>query len=200
MIGFRLSAYDTPFPPSPSRRTGRFNREGGPVANYWSLHPHGPWAEQLRWNRLLDEPDAAQLRGRVWAARLDLDPDRVVTVDFATAPRHGLTPEQLVADDHLACRDAADRWRADGVDAVIVPSAALPGTSNLVLFGQRLAVAWLGPVVDRDLDVPCAVVADRAGPPPGLALHVRHYGAPHPALDASRAGREFDYDQQVEVA
>ncbi|MGH7080644.1 MAG: RES family NAD+ phosphorylase, partial [Acetobacteraceae bacterium] len=35
-------------------------------------------------------------------------------------------------------QDLADRMRAAGSQGIIVPSAALPGTESLVLFGIRL--------------------------------------------------------------
>lgn len=198
MIVFRLSNYDTPFPPTPSRRAGRFSVEGGPVANYWCLHPHGPWAERMRWEGISDAQAAAQLRGRVWAARIEnVDP---VHVGFDHAADHGLSPEEMVADDYEPCQQAADRWRDAGVAAVIVPSAALPGTENLVAFGQRLAVAWLGPVTDPDLDVPSALAADGAAPPPDVVNHVRHHGTAHAGALAHERGEPFHYRQRVEVA
>ncbi len=197
MIVFRLSNYDTPFPPAPSRRSGRFSVEGGPVANYWCLHPHGPWAERMRWEGVADPQAAAGLLGRVWAARID--GTGLVRVGFDQAPDHGLQPDELVADDYRPCQQAADRWRGTGATAVIVPSAALPGTENLVLFGQRLAVAWLGPVVDLDLDVPAALSADRAAPPPAVIDHVRHYGTVHAGVHAHTRGEPFTYQQPVEI-
>lgn len=197
MIVFRLSNYDTPFPPAPSRRSGRFSVEGEAVANYWCRHPHGPWAERMRWEGVADDGEAAQLRGRVWAARIeDTQP---LYVGFDQAPEHGLAPADLVADDDRPCQRAADRWRIEGIEALVVPSAALPGTENLVIFGQRLAVAWLGPVVDPDLDVPSALSADHAAPPPDVVHHVRHYGAPHAAVRAHARGEVFSYEQRVEL-
>lgn len=201
MIVFRLSQYDTPFPPSPSRRSGRFSAEGDPVANYWSLHPHGPWAERMRWEAIHD-PHAAGLRGRVWAAHLEVPQDidgTLVTVGFADAERLGLTAAQLVADDHGPCQAAAAGWRSSGTGAVVVPSAALPGTDNLVLFGQRLPVRWLGPVTDPGLDVRTALVGDHAVAPSGIAASVCHFGQPHDALTAHLDGRPFHYAQHVEA-
>lgn len=197
MIAFRLSNYDTPFPPAPPRRDGRFSVEGGAVANYWCLHPHAPWAERMRWEGVADPADAAQMRGRVWAARIeDADP---LLVGFDQARDHGLTPAELVADAYGPCQQAAERWRQGGVDAVVVPSAALPGTDNLVVFGQRLAVAWLGPVTDPILDVPSALVADRAAPASAVVDHVRHYGTAHPGVQAHARGAAFRYEQTVET-
>lgn len=197
MIVFRLSNYDTPFPPAPSRRDGRFSVEGDALANYWCLHPHGPWAERIRWEGIADAEQAAQLRGRVWAARIEV-PDPLV-VGFDDAPTHDLTAAELVADDLRPCQRAAGRWREDGVETVIVPSAALPGTDNLVIFGQRLPVAWLGPVIDPDLDVPSSLVADQGAPPLDVVDHVRHYGMAHPGVRAHSRGEAFRYEQLVEV-
>lgn len=197
MIVFRLSNYDTPFPPAPSRRDGRFSVEGGELANYWCLHPHGPWAERMRWEGIGSDDDAGQMRGRVWAAHIDgLDP---LHVGFADASDHGLDAAELVGDDYRPCQQAAQRWRDSGLDAAVVPSAALPGTDNLVVFGQRLAVAWLGPVIDDGLDVPAALAADRAAPPPGVVGQVRRHGQPHAGVEAHERGSVHTYEQPVEV-
>lgn len=58
------------------------------------------------------------------------------------AAKWGLGTGDLVDDDWSACHTAARRLRAAGVDTIRVPSAALPGTENLVLFAvaERRAV------------------------------------------------------------
>jgi hypothetical protein len=73
-----------------------------------------------------------------------------------------------------------------------VPSAALPGTNNVVLFGERAAAPYgVDPV--SPVDVPAAITADRARPPLGLLGRVRRRGAPCAALEAWRADEPFRF-------
>lgn len=189
---FRLSDYDTPLPPSPSSRSGRYHVAGGPPAHYWSLHPHGPWAELLRSNGMRTPDDAAGLRKRLWVARFDVDP---VPVTFDTAGSHDIAPADLVADDHAPCQQLAQRLVRGGVDAIIVPSAALPGVDNLVLFGPRVQADYGPEPVDPTVDVPAAVAADHARPQGELIEVVRHVGEPHAAHQAWVAGQPYGYPQ-----
>ena len=187
---FRLSDYDTPLPPSPSSRSGRYHVAGGLPAHYWSLHPHGPWAELLRANGMRTRTDAEGLRKRLWAARFVVEP---LVITFETAAAHGIEAADLVADDHGACQQLAARLVDDGVQAIVVPSAALAGVDTLVVFGDRVQ-AHDGPEpVDPDVDVPTAVAADRAQPHHELIDLVRHVGEPHPAYEAWLAGEDYRY-------
>ncbi len=56
-------------------------------------------------------------------------------ITFDNADTYGLSADDLVADNQTACRDLARQFRndPDGPRALVVPSAALPGTQNLVL-------------------------------------------------------------------
>lgn len=182
MIGFRVSSYDTPCPPSPSRRSGRWARAGERVANYWSLHPHGAWAELYRFHGWRSH-DAVigSVAARLWAGRFDHVKPLRISEENATD--FGLNADSLVGDDWDPCQEAARRITDQGYAAIIVPSAALPGTENLVLFGQRLAIPWLD--VPDAVDIPTAVVAERTVGVPAVAEATRHRG------DASTTG----YDQ-----
>jgi hypothetical protein len=189
LVCYRLSAYDTPVPPSPSSRSGRYHRAGGSPAHYWSLHPHTPWAEIYRWEGVTAPPPGE--RRRLWAARIHVTP---TVITFDNAEDFGVQPGDLVADDHTACRALADRLRSLGTAAIQVPSAALPGTTNLVLLDDRILIDYDSAPVDP-IDLPAAVAADLASGPPGVCHEVTHLGAPHAGRDAWMTGRTHHYAQ-----
>ena len=165
---------------------GRFHRmtEESPT-QYLCLHPLGPWAEFVRGSGLDTPEQLAMVRHRTWALRVDLT--GLPRIGFAEAARHGLRPGDLVSDDLRALpppgRPAARRRAAPGA---IVPSAALPGTENVVLFGERAAAPYL---VDplSPVDVPASLTADGGRPPLGVLERVRRRGTPHAGLEAWRA-------------
>lgn len=192
---WRFSAYDTPVRMLPSRRPGRFNGPGDPPTQYFSLHPWGPWAELLRWEDRRTSADALQVATRLWVARCALA-GPVVRLDFQEAASRGVDPSALVGDDHAVCQGLAREERARGTSALVVPSAALPGTDNLVVLGPGAVVPWQVPPVD-EVDVPAAVSADRAGPPLALLPLVRYRGQPHAGLDAFSAGSTFRLPEPV---
>ena len=193
---WRLANWDTPLWEAPNRRAGRYNRAGENPTSYLCLHPWGPWAELLRWEDRNTPADVADLSGRVWSVRVML-PDPPRTIGFDDAAALGVAPEDLVAEDHAACRDLADDARGSGELAIIVPSAALPGTSTLVLLGPRVLIPWQLQPIDIDIDVPAAVIADRAGPPLAVLAYVRWRGSSHAGLDAWRAGGPADFLEPV---
>jgi len=175
MIGYRVSAYDTPCAPSPSRRTGRWGVAGGEVVNYWSTHPYGAWAEVYRY----DGTDSTTIYGtsqRLWVGRFD--PSGIVDLTAPEASDWGLCAADLVDDDWSACHAAARKMREAGVNAIRAPSAALPGADNLVLFGQRIPIEFDGVVEDPEIELPCAVAADASIGVPDVLSLVRYKGTP----------------------
>ena len=90
-------------------------------------------------------------------------------------------------------RRMADRLRAHTAGAV-VPSAALPGTRNVVLFGARVAAPYLTEPVSA-LDIPASITAEGGRPPLSLISLVRFAGHAHPALEAWRHGVTFHFDE-----
>ncbi len=192
LVGYRHADWPQPFPPFAPAAPGRYHRPGGHIANYWCLHPHGPWAEWLRWNGVKDSDAARHLRRRTWAALFDVEP---TVIEFDDAADWGVTAEDLVSDDHTPCRNLADEVVSNGVVAVRVPSAALPGTENLVVFGQRAPSPYLADVVDSLVDVPCATTAEDGRAQDAIPGLVRHYGQPHAGLEAWMAGNEYTYPQ-----
>jgi len=57
-----------------------------------------------------------------------------------------------------------------------VPSAALPGTDNLVVFGDRQGIDYDLQITDPDYEIAACVVADRGLPPFELMSLIRFKG------------------------
>jgi len=195
-VGFRIANWDTPLRPNPHRSPGRYNRAGSPPTQYIALHPLTPWAEYLRANDLRLPEQSADLQLNLWALRLDLT--EAVEVSFESAENRfddfDIQPEDLVGDDRSACQALADRLRADSSlpKSLIVPSAALPGTRNLVIVGAREAIPYQWAPIDSG-DIPACVITKASRPPDGLLDKVRFAGDPHAELDAWREGRRHEF-------
>lgn len=135
-----------------------------------------------------------ELRARIWVLRVR-EP-RIEEISFESASRFGIEPEHLVADDYGACQDFADRCRHDErlPEVIRVPSAALPGTNNLVIFGPRVLAPYDSIPIDQ-IDVPGSVVAEGAHPLHSLIGRVRHVGEPHPVLEAWKKGASWEFTE-----
>jgi RES domain-containing protein len=190
VVCYRFAAYATPLRTVPAWQPARFSRgdEDEPT-QYLALHPLGPLAELMRNAELRSPEQVRVISTRTWA--LDVPVDDLPEITFATAERFGITAEQLVADDYGPCQELAMTLRAQ-VEGVIVPSAALPGTRNVVLFGPRVAAPYLTDPVST-LDVPASITADGARPPASLMSVVRFAGDAHAALSAWRNGIDFRF-------
>lgn len=187
VVAYRHAAYDTPWWANPSSRSGRFHRAGEQTTQYLCVHPLGPAAEMLR--QLVEPGDDPEdfrlnLRLNLWAVRVNAA--SMMRVGFGDSDRYGIPPDALVGDDHLPTQALADTIRATGAAGIIVPSAALPGTENLVLFGPRLTFDYLGEPIG-DVDVPTGHVTADARPAAEVLALVRLRGAPHPSLVQWRA-------------
>jgi hypothetical protein len=155
---------------------------------YLSLHPLGPAAEMLRHNVGPDgDPDDVLLN--LWTAVIDIDDVR--RVDFEDCETYGRTADELVGDDYSATQALADAVRASGAAAMIVPSAALPGTHNLIVFGVRLLHPFLWePLMPEE--VPTGHLTDGARAAAEVADHVRWRGTPHAAVEQWKATGAYD--------
>jgi hypothetical protein len=185
---FRHAAYDSPWWAFPSSRDGRFHRARTDIVQYLSLHPLGPAAEMLR-HQLGPGGNPDDIALHLWTALIDVDDATVV--DFDDCDRYGLTPDELVGDDYAPTQAFADDVRDSGATAMIVPSAALPGTYNLILFGIRV----LNPFLSKPLtpeEVPTGHVTDGARPPAEVAPRVRWFGASHTAVEQWKATGKYD--------
>ena len=190
MVCYRFAAYSTPLRTVPAWQPARFSRgdEDEPT-QYLALHPLGPLAELMRNAELRSPEQVRAISTRTWA--LDVPIDDLPEITFANAERFGITAEQLVGDDYVPCQGLAVRLRAE-VEGLIVPSAALPGTRNVVLFGPRVAAPYLTNPVST-LDVPAGITADGGRPPTSLRSIVRFAGDRHAALDAWSGGSDFRF-------
>src|SRR5258705_3020017 len=188
LTAFRHAAYDSPWWVLPSSREGRFHRAGQDTVQYLSLHPLGPAAEMLRHNvGPRGDPDDVVLN--LWAAVVELDD--VKRVDFDDCEPYGRTADELVADDYGATHELADAVRESGAPAMIVPSAALPGTHNLIVFGVRLLHPFLWePLIPEE--IPTGHLTDGARAAAEVAGHVRWLGTPHAAAEQWKATGTYD--------
>lgn len=185
---FRHAAYDTPWWAFPSSREGRFHRAGQDIVQYLSLHPLGPAAEMLRHN-VGPGGDPDQVVLNLWTAALDVA--AVATVDFDDCRTYGLSVDELVGDDYAGTQALAEAVRGGGADAMIVPSAALPGTHNLIVFGVRVLQPFLWePVIPEE--VRTGHLTDGARPAAEIANHVRWRGTAHIAADQWTSTGSYD--------
>ncbi|MGH3959284.1 RES family NAD+ phosphorylase [Mycobacterium sp.] len=188
LTAFRHASYDSPWWAFPSSRAGRFHRAKSDTVQYLSLHPLGPAAEMLRHNvGASGNPDDVLLN--LWTALVDADD--ATRVDFDDCDRYGVTPDELVGDDYTATQALADLVRDGGATAMIVPSAALPGTYNLILFGVRVLNPFLSaPLIPEE--IPTGHLTDGARPPAEVAPHVRWFGDPHKAAEQWKKTGRYD--------
>jgi RES domain-containing protein len=191
VVCYRFASYATPLRTVPAWQPARFSRgdEDDPT-QYLALHPLGPLAELMRSAELRSSEQLRTVSTRTWALHVPLDDLPEITFD--NAEQYEITAERLVGDDHGPCQELADRLRAKRLPGVIVPSAALPGTRNVVLFGARVAAPYLTSPVST-LDIPSSITADGARPPASLAALVRFPGDAHPALEAWRSAADFTF-------
>ncbi|MGH2957078.1 MAG: RES family NAD+ phosphorylase [Solirubrobacterales bacterium] len=189
---FRVAAWDTPLRVNVHRASGRYHRVGSSATQYFCLHPLTPWAEYLRRHDLRDEEAITPVRLRMWA--LKVSAEGIARIDFQSAGDWGLRAEDLVSDDHRACQDIADELRADPAapKTIEVPSAALPGTRNLVVFGERVMIPY-GATPISEIDVPSVVLAERARPPAEAVDLVRYRGMEHEEFAAWSAGKRYRF-------
>jgi hypothetical protein len=190
VICYRFAAYATPLRTVSAWQPARFSRgdEDEPT-QYLSLHPLGPLAELMRNADLRSHEQVRVVSTRTWA--LDVPRGDLPEITFDTAGEFGITAEELIADDHSACQALAARLRGRAPGA-IVPSAALPGTRNVVLFGARVAAPYLTRPIGS-IDIPASITADHGRPPISLRALVRFRGDTHAALSAWGRGASFRF-------
>ena len=174
---------------------GRYHEPGAEPTQYLSLHPLTPWAEVARAQGCRTLDDALEIRVAIWALRVRID-DAPAVVDFDAA-EHGraagpISAAGLVADDWGECQALARAHRLDpGAPKTIrVPSAALAGTENLVIFGPRRMVRYEAEPL-RPLHLPAALAAVDGRAPQGVWPLVRTAGEPHAGLEAWARGESY---------
>jgi hypothetical protein len=201
VVAFRLANYETPLWAIENFSSGRYNTAGSGFTQYLSLHPLTPWAELLRNEDRRTQDRAVLMRYPLWAIRAQIEGEPF-HLTFENAVDFGLRPDDLVSDDHGPCRAFADVFRSGGPSAFIAPSAALPGTTNLVVLQPRVLVSY-NQVPFDEIDWPGSMTAQDGRCPNGLwdLVHYRASGTKHPALDAWERGDTFAFGEpEVTVA
>jgi len=195
LIAFRLANYETPLWSVENFAAGRYNEADAGFTQYLSLHPLTPWAELLRNEDRRGRERAVLMRYPLWALRVQLS-EAPLELTFDNAGEFGLSAEDLVADDHGPCRVLARRFREDGPKAFLAPSAALPGTTNLVVLEPRVLASWDQVPLD-ELDWPGSLTSQDGRCPEGLweLVHYRETGAIHAALEAWQDGEELVFEE-----
>lgn len=184
ITGYRHAFWDSPWWVSENRNAGRYNRAGQEATQYLCLHPLGVTAEFLRHHGPDVVADLHTVALRVWAARVPTEGLERITFDNAAT--FGLAASALVDDDYQHTQALGDYLRSTGRAGLIAPSAALPGTEILVLFGPRLRLAYLADPVDP-AQLQSAHITDGL-PVAELVSSVRWFGTPHSGLAAWEAG------------
>jgi RES domain-containing protein len=180
-VAYRATSYDVPLWVNPNRRSGRWNPAGRGCTQYFALDGEAPWAEVLRHEDIRSDDVAVHYSSTLWQLRVDLGAVVDYTT-FARAEAAGFPPEALVEDDHERCQAEAQWLIDEGAVAILSPSAALPGSTNLTVFGPRVPVPW-----NTTTTLASTIPAQRLStghPPPGLTKRVRYFGEPHAELES----------------
>ncbi len=186
-----------PLWPTPNTYPGRFHDTGTArvPTQYFCLHSMGPLSELLRSDPYARRHPSSVMRN-VFALRLRVDD--ILHVTFATANSAGISPDALVDDDWTRCQTWAAKIRGMAVAGLRVPSAALPGTENLILFGARYPIGFNSTPRRPEMYLPCSVVSLGGYSHAELASAVHPRGAStlHPALSSHlAAGSPYTWTQ-----
>lgn len=183
-VAFRYSNYDTPFWVRPNSEPGRWHRTGDGPTQYLSTTVEGAWSELIRAEGLRTNAEVSLVRMPMWVAEIQIQ-QLADYRTFEAAREAGFPPDALVDDDYSRCQEEGGRLRSEGFQGVLAPSAALPGTVNLTIFGPRIASNW-----DREPLLASSVPAIRiavGAPPEGIVDRVRHKGEQHAGLKQHKA-------------
>jgi RES domain-containing protein len=180
-VAYRVTSYDVPLWVNPNRRSGRWNIAGWEPTQYMALDAEAPFAEMLRHEDLRTEEAASHFSATEW----QLQVDDAMLVDYSTfelADAAGFDAQALVDDDHERCQAEAQWLVGEGARGILSPSAALPGSTNLTLFGPRVRVPW-----DSTAELASSIPAQplvTGHPPRGLTARVRYFGQREPLVEA----------------
>lgn len=155
-----------------------------------------PWAEILRAEDRRTRERGLLLRYPLWAIKVDLA-EQPLELTFDNATQYGMpAPGHLVDDDWAACQALADELRADGTRAFVAPSAALPGTRNLVILEPAVATSYEAEPIGRE-DLPVTMAAQDGRCPEDLWNLVHYQGAQTPQAEyqAWLDGEEFAFEE-----
>lgn len=175
-----------PFWVRENSQVGRWHARGDGPTQYLSMSTDGAWAELIRNEELRTEDEVAMVSVSMWA--VEVDQGMVADCSsFERAEEAGFDAAALVDENYERCQREGARLRALNYAGVCSPSAALPGATNLTLFGPRVASSW-GRSTLLASSIPATVIA-KGAPPPGLLRSVRRIGMPHAGLAEHLATR-----------
>jgi RES domain len=167
----------------PSQRSGRWHRQGEGYAQYMSLEPLGAWAELVRYEGIRSDSRAEKYIRRLWL--IFVDEHNIADLStFASYEACGLDP-RLAVGNHAVSQALASELLDAGYRGVLSPNAALPGATNLTLFGERYEKVlntqpnqWDNP--NPELRLPCNLTAE-SSPPAELVTQTCFVGMNHDA-------------------
>jgi RES domain-containing protein len=191
-VVFRATTYDVPLWVSPNRRNGRWNIAGHGCTQYFCLDAEAPYAEMLRAEDLRTEAEAQTYFSYLWQIRVD----EGAIVDYGTfekAEAAGFPADALVEDDHERCQAEAEYLKGHRVGGLLSPSAALPGSVSLTLFGPRVQGNWTTSNVKLASMLPTQRLM-QGHPPPELVHRTRYYGERHVGLTEFRRAQRRLFD------
>lgn len=195
---FRATTYDTPLWVSPNSRQGRWSHpQNGTIAQYCALDVAGAVAEMVRSENLRDIDEARELRVSVW----ELSVDEGAIVDFsdpALVEQQGFDWGGLLSDDWDRCQAEGLEIVAAGGRGVLAPSASLPGSRCLTLFGPRTEIAWRAEP-RLAIQIPARHIF-RGEPGEGVVRDTRFFGDPHPEAETLGAARPRNFEWLTERA
>lgn len=167
--------------PYPSQPSGRWHREGEGYAQYLALEAAGAWAELIRFERIRAHARSRQYERNLWLVFID-ESNIADLRSFDLYTHCGLDP-RIAVGEHAEAQVLAEELRIAGFRGLLSPSAALPGATNLTLFGERYEKIlltspenWVNP--EPEVRLPCNLVA-LAAPPPHLITQTCFRGMDH---------------------
>ncbi len=151
----------------------------------------------VRSEDLRDIAEARELRVSIW----ELSVDEGAIVDFSSpdlVERQQFGWGALVADDWGECQSEGLEIVAAGGRGVLAPSAALPGSRCLTLFGPRTEIAWQAEP-RLAIQIPARHIF-RGEPGAGVVRDARFFGDPHPEAESLGAPRPRNFEWLADAA
>lgn len=191
-VVFRATTYDTPLWVSPNSRQGRWSHpQNGTIAQYCALDVAGAVAEMVRSENLRDIDEARELRVSIW----ELSVDEGAIVDFSRpdlVDQQGFDWGELLSDDWGGCQTEGLGITSAGGRGVLAPSASLPGSRCLTLFGPRTEIAWKAEP-RLAIQIPARHIF-RGEPGKGVVRDTRFFGDSHPEATSAGAMRPRNFE------
>jgi RES domain-containing protein len=192
-VVYRATTYDTPLWVLPNSRQGRWSHpQDSTIAQYCALDVAGAVAELVRSEDLRDVEEARELRVSIWELRVD----EGAIVDFSDPEQveeQGFSWAGLLTDEWDECQAEGLEIVAGGGRGVLAPSASLPGSRCLTLFGPRTEIAWKSEP-RLAIQIPARHIF-RGEPGNGVVRDTRFFGDRHPERKAAAPAppRNFDW-------